>query len=103
MWCSSDSKLASTSTLSFPPCYSDAWLALLQLPIPPDILRKVLLALQRCVMPSMLRPVMLCDFLTHAVERGGLVGMLALNGLFVLVTQHGLEYPQVRHQEQNLT
>ncbi|MEW5302980.1 MAG: hypothetical protein WDW36_005713 [Sanguina aurantia] len=74
--------------------YGDAWLALLQLPIPPDILRKVLLALQRCVMPSMLRPVMLCDFLTHAVERGGLVGMLALNGLFVLVTQHGLEYPQ---------
>ncbi len=24
---------------------------------------------------------------------GGLIGMLALNGIFVLVTQHGLEYP----------
>lgn len=28
------------------------------------------------------------------VSVGGLVGMLALNGIFSLVTQHGLEYPR---------
>lgn len=35
---------------------------------------------------------MLCDFLTAALDSGGYIGILALNGLFVLVTKHGLEY-----------
>ena len=34
------------------------------------------------------------DFLTATLDRGGLLGMLALNGIFLLVTRHGLEYPR---------
>ncbi|KAG2424155.1 hypothetical protein HXX76_014688 [Chlamydomonas incerta] len=74
--------------------YSDAWLALLALPLPSDVLRKALVRLPGAVIPHMLGPQLLADFLTHCLNRGGLTGMLALNGLFLLVTRHGLEYPQ---------
>ncbi|GLC39601.1 hypothetical protein PLESTB_000808400 [Pleodorina starrii] len=74
--------------------YGDAWLALLALPLPPDVLRKALLRLPASVIPHMTGPQLLADFLTHCLNRGGLTGMLALNGLFLLVTRHGLEYPQ---------
>jgi U3 small nucleolar RNA-associated protein 19 len=33
---------------------------------------------------------------------GGLVGMLALNGIFQLVTRHGLEYPHFYTRLYNL-
>ena len=32
-------------------------------------------------------------FKVITVAAGGMVGMLALNGIFILVTKHGLEYP----------
>jgi hypothetical protein len=34
------------------------------------------------------------DYLTETLDRGGLPGMLALHGIFLLVTRHGLEYPR---------
>lgn len=59
------------------------------------------------VMPSLPNPLLLSDFLSGCLDQGGLIGMLALNGIFTLVTRHGLEYPhfyarlyallQVRH------
>ena len=45
------------------------------------------------VMPHMSNPLLLSDFLTSCLDEGGMVGMLALNGIFTLVTKHGLEYP----------
>lgn len=54
---------------------------------------QVLLKLHSDVLPAMSSPLLLCDFLSHALDRGGFEGMLALNGIFTLVTQHGLEYP----------
>ncbi|GAX81728.1 hypothetical protein CEUSTIGMA_g9156.t1 [Chlamydomonas eustigma] len=73
--------------------FSDAWVSFLQMPLPDDIYRKVLLRLHSSVIPKMNNPLLLADFLTYALNQGGMVGMLALNGIFVLVTQHGLEYP----------
>jgi hypothetical protein len=34
-----------------------------------------------------------------SVDRGGLDGMLALNGIFILMTQHSLEYPQFYNRQ----
>lgn len=73
---------------------SEAWLELLKLTLPVDIYRKVLTHLHDVIIPSLINPLLLSDFLTHALDRGGLDGMLALNGIFILVTQHGLEYPK---------
>ena len=72
---------------------SDAWLGLLRLPLPSDLLKKVLVQLHSTVIPHIPNPLLLSDFLTGCLGQGGLVGMLALNGIFTLVTKHGLEYP----------
>ena len=75
------------------------------------------------VIPALLNPLLVADFLMHCLDQGagcaargraklpivplpppppaptprppqgGLIGILALNGVFLLVTQHGLEYP----------
>ena len=45
-------------------------------------------------MPHLVNPVLLSEFLVRSLEQGGYRGILALNGLFLLVTQHGMEYPQ---------
>ena len=46
------------------------------------------------MLPALPNPLLVADFLTRSLQRGGMAGMLALNGIFVLVTQHGLEYPE---------
>ena len=63
------------------------------MPLPSDLLKKVLVQLHSTVMPHIPNPLLLSDFLTRCLDEGGLVGMLALNGIFTLVTKHGLEYP----------
>ncbi|KAK9824409.1 hypothetical protein WJX72_010079 [[Myrmecia] bisecta] len=73
--------------------FSAAWLSFLRMPLPEDIYRKVLVKLHDGVIPHLAEPLLLSDFLTHSLDKGGLLGMLALNGIFVLVTKHGLEYP----------
>ena len=73
---------------------SDAWIAFLKLQVPFDCYRSLLTRLHNTIIPSLVNPLLLSDFLTHALDRGGLDGMLALNGIFILVTQHGLEYPK---------
>ena len=45
------------------------------------------------IIPHMANPLLLTDFLFKALDLGGLLGMLALHGIFMLVTKHGLEYP----------
>jgi len=34
------------------------------------------------------------DFLTRSYDVGGVVSVMALNSLYILMTQHGLEYPK---------
>ncbi|GIL60600.1 hypothetical protein Vafri_15126 [Volvox africanus] len=87
-------KVQWANTITQKRLYGDAWLALLALPLPVDVLRKALVRLPSAVIPYIMSPQLLADFLTHCLNRGGLTGMLALNGLFLLVTRHGLEYPE---------
>ena len=56
-------------------------------------MRQVLDMLHEGVMPRMADPLLLADFLTRAVKYGGAPAMLALHALYLLMTQHGLEYP----------
>ena len=72
---------------------SNAWLAFLRIPIPDTLFKALLPTVTKTVITSIKNPLALSDFLTKATDQGGLVGILALQGLFVLVTQHGLEHP----------
>ena len=55
---------------------------------------QVLVRMHVDILPHLANPHLLADWLTRAVDAGGLPGMLALHGIFTLVTQHGLEYPR---------
>ncbi|KAI3921955.1 hypothetical protein MKX01_005644 [Papaver californicum] len=73
--------------------FNNAWLSFLRLKLPLDVYKEVLIALHDKVVPFLSNPVMLCDFLTRSYAIGGVVSVMALSSLHILMTKHGLEYP----------
>ncbi|KZV37889.1 nucleolar complex protein 4B-like [Dorcoceras hygrometricum] len=73
--------------------FTKAWIAFLRLPLPVDVYKEVLVALHEAVIPYFSSPIMLCDFLTRSYDIGGVVSVMALSSLYILMTQHGIEYP----------
>eukprot|EP00941_MAST-03F_sp_MAST-3F-sp1_P003549 g3549.t1 len=77
--------------------FEKAWLAFLrQRNIPTSSLKKAMLRLPKNVMPFMQHPLLLCDLLMDAMtktEKGGVIALLALESLFLLITQHSLDLP----------
>uniref|UniRef100_A0A670IZP1 CCAAT-binding factor domain-containing protein n=1 Tax=Podarcis muralis TaxID=64176 RepID=A0A670IZP1_PODMU len=61
--------------------------------LPGSLYKKVLVILHDSILPHMNEPTLMIDFLTVAYDVGGAISLLALNGLFVLILQHNLEYP----------
>ncbi|CAA2968582.1 nucleolar complex 4 homolog [Olea europaea subsp. europaea] len=85
----SESNIAKKMKLKF----TKAWISFLQLPLPLDVYKEVLVTLHQNVIPHLSKPIMLCDFLTRSYNIGGVVSVMALSSLYVLMTKHGLEYP----------
>ncbi|XP_021853878.1 protein NUCLEOLAR COMPLEX ASSOCIATED 4 [Spinacia oleracea] len=75
------------------PKFTKAWMSFLRLPLPLEVYKEVLIILHQGVIPYLSNPVMLCDFLTKSYDIGGVVSVMALSGLFILMTKYGLEYP----------
>ncbi|KAM7482815.1 hypothetical protein LguiB_007398 [Lonicera macranthoides] len=73
--------------------FTKAWISFLGLPLPLDVYKEVLVNLHEVVIPHLSNPIMLCDFLTRSYDIGGVISVMALSSLYVLMTQHGLEYP----------
>ncbi|XP_068886939.1 nucleolar complex protein 4 homolog isoform X2 [Aphelocoma coerulescens] len=69
------------------------WLTFLKHKLPTGLYKKVLVILHDSVLPYMNEPTLMMDFLTVAYGIGGAISLLALNGLFILIHQHNLEYP----------
>uniref|UniRef100_A0A452I4H2 CCAAT-binding factor domain-containing protein n=1 Tax=Gopherus agassizii TaxID=38772 RepID=A0A452I4H2_9SAUR len=61
--------------------------------LPNGLYKKVLVILHDSILPHLNEPTLMIDFLTVAYDIGGAISLLALNGLFVLIHQHNLEYP----------
>ncbi|KAI9279872.1 hypothetical protein BY458DRAFT_431465 [Sporodiniella umbellata] len=70
--------------------FSECWINLLRLPLSEELYRKILLILHKRILPHMTEPKLLMDFLTDSYNIGGAVSLLALNGLFTLITEHNL-------------
>ena len=71
-----------------------AWLGCLRLPdLPPALYRSITQHVARHVLEHLPRPLLLADFFTAAYAQGGLTAVIALEGLFVLMQAHNLEYP----------
>ncbi|XP_039172382.1 protein NUCLEOLAR COMPLEX ASSOCIATED 4-like [Eucalyptus grandis] len=72
--------------------FTKSWISFLRLPLPLDAYKEVLVSLHQTVIPQLSNPVMFCDFLTRSYDIGGVVSVMALSSVFILMTQHGLEY-----------
>jgi U3 small nucleolar RNA-associated protein 19 len=71
-----------------------AYLAVLKSPnLRPRVLQSILIHLPSHVLPNISSPLRFADFCTRAYEAGGMTSILALQSLFFLMMDHGLEYP----------
>lgn len=74
--------------------YQEAWITFLRLPMTIDTYKKILISLHQTLIPQMTSPQLLCDFLTDSYNQGvGAVSLLALNGLWTLIRDYNLDYP----------
>ncbi|KAM4810041.1 nucleolar complex protein 4 homolog [Rhinophrynus dorsalis] len=73
--------------------FERVWMSFLKNQLSVGLYKKVLLILHESILPHMSKPTLMIDFLTAAYDVGGAISLLALNGLFVLIHQHNLEYP----------
>ncbi|XP_072809101.1 nucleolar complex protein 4 homolog [Vicugna pacos] len=69
------------------------WLGFLKHQLPLRICKKVLVIMHDAILPHLAQPSLMIDFLTRAYDIGGAISLLALNGLFILIHKHNLEYP----------
>jgi len=73
----------------------EAWLAVLKIPVLPNrALKRALQHLPTAVLPVVPAPLRFADVCTRSYEVGGVTSLLALHSLFVLMMDHGLEYPK---------
>ncbi|XP_036385719.1 nucleolar complex protein 4 homolog [Megalops cyprinoides] len=78
------------------------WLCFLKYKLPSNMYKKVLVILHESILPHMSKPTLMIDFLTAAYDVGGAISLLALNGLFVLIHEHNLDYPDFYKKLYNL-
>ncbi|XP_010602556.1 nucleolar complex protein 4 homolog [Fukomys damarensis] len=69
------------------------WLGFLKHKLPQSLYKKVLVTMHDTILPHLAQPTLMIDFLTNACDVGGTISLLALNGLFILIHKHNLEYP----------
>ena len=74
--------------------FSNCWLQILKCRITLDQYKRVLLILDKAVLPHLAKPLLMTDFLISAYNVGGSISLLALSGVFTLITKHNLEYPE---------
>ncbi|KLO13713.1 CBF-domain-containing protein [Schizopora paradoxa] len=55
---------------------------------------RVLDIMHHSILPHLTRPILVMDWIAGCVDYGGIVGLLALNALFVLITEYNLDYPR---------
>ncbi|BFZ55812.1 Maturation and nuclear export of 40S ribosomal subunits interacting protein [Savitreella phatthalungensis] len=77
---------------------STAWLAALKFRLTTEQYRSILAVLPKRVLPYMAMPQLLADFYSDAYGAGGVTALLALNGLFLLMQKHRLDYPRFYQQ-----
>ncbi|KAL6469818.1 hypothetical protein MHYP_G00209370 [Metynnis hypsauchen] len=82
--------------------FEQTWLTFLKYKLPGNMYKKVLVILHDSILPHMNDPPLMIDFLSAAYSVGGAVSLLALNGLFVLIHEHNLDYPDFYKKLYNL-
>ena len=74
--------------------YNSTWIQFLKMPKSRELYHTILSSLHEKVIPFMQNPKLLIDFLVDSYDLGGTASLLALNSLFILITQYNLDYPE---------
>lgn len=69
------------------------WPEVLRYPLTNDLYRRCLILIPEKVMHHLDRPINLTDFFMESYNIGGAISLLALQGVFILVHKHNLDYP----------
>ncbi|PRP81373.1 hypothetical protein PROFUN_11060 [Planoprotostelium fungivorum] len=69
------------------------WLEFLRLEMPAEIFKKVLTTIETDILPLMEQPSYLLDYIVRSYDQGGVISLMALNGLFTLITRYNTDYP----------
>mmetsp|Transcript_34966 Transcript_34966/g.56650 ORF Transcript_34966/g.56650 Transcript_34966/m.56650 type:complete len:579 (+) Transcript_34966:2-1738(+) len=72
---------------------SQAWLALFKHRLPTSSYEQTLKCMKDTILPRIEQPILMFDFLKDSYDIGGFVSLLALEGLFILMQKHNLDYP----------
>ncbi|KAH8692180.1 putative ribosome biogenesis protein Noc4 [Talaromyces proteolyticus] len=72
----------------------EAWLAILRNNLSESQRKALLKKITHTIAPWFFRPELLMDFLTDSYNSGGSTALLALSGLFYLIQEKNLDYPQ---------
>ena len=73
--------------------YQQCILCLLRHELSESLLQYVLLKAPTDILPYLSTPVQLADYLVDCYNYGGMVSVLALGGLFTLITEYNVNYP----------
>ena len=74
--------------------YGNCWMQILKTRITMDQYKRVLIILDTQVLPYVAKPLLLTDFLVSSYNVGGSISLLALSGVFTLISKYNLEYPE---------
>ncbi len=72
----------------------EAWLAFMHLGLSKEQRKKVLEVMSVSIAPWFTQPELLMDFLTDCYNSGGSISLLALSGVFYLIQERNLDYPE---------
>ncbi|KAK3903248.1 CBF/Mak21 family-domain-containing protein [Staphylotrichum tortipilum] len=72
----------------------EAWLAFMHLGLSKEQRKKVLEVMAVSIAPWFTQPELLMDFLTDCYNTGGSISLLALSGVFYLIQERNLDYPE---------
>ncbi|KAK9465924.1 CBF/Mak21 family-domain-containing protein [Lipomyces arxii] len=73
--------------------FQDAWLGVLKAPLTTEQYKYVLQIMHKKIVPNIVKPLSLMDFITDSYDAGASVSLLALNALFVLMQKYNVNYP----------
>jgi len=89
----SKNKISHKDVVSHKRLITDIWTSYLKQSIPIDIYKKVMVKMPDLIIPFVSQPHLFLDFFTESYDKGGVISILALNGLFTLMTKYNLDYP----------
>eukprot|EP00796_Vickermania_ingenoplastis_P007211 gene7211-5068_t len=78
--------------------FTSLWLQCIQYAGEAALHAHLLYRLGTVILPSLTNPLVVADYLAECFRSGGLIAVLALQGVFILMLDHGLEYPQYYKQ-----